>query len=187
MALSGANIVAAQIFTTTDGMALDTFVIQEAGGAGESAAAAFDKPERLARLSTRIEQALSGRIRLKEQLEKRPPFQSRAAVFTVPPRVIFDNKASRTHTLIEVNGRDRPGLLYDVTSALTELGLSIGAAKIATYGERVVDVFYVKDVFGHKVDEEPKLKRIRERLLTALAGPDAQAPAPTPKQEAAAE
>ena len=187
MALSGANIVAAQIFTTTDGMALDTFVIQEAGGAGESAAAAFDKPERLARLSTRIEQALSGRIRLKEQLEKRPPFQSRAAVFTVPPRVIFDNKASRTHTVIEVNGRDRPGLLYDVTNALTELGLSIGAAKIATYGERVVDVFYVKDVFGHKVDEEPKLKRIRERLLTALAGPDAQAPAPTPKQEAAAE
>ena len=88
--------------------------------------------------------------------------------------------------MIEVNGRDRPGLLFDVTNALTELGLSIGAAKIATYGERVVEVFYVKDVFGHKVDESTKLKRIRERLLLALAGPEAPT-APAPKQEAAAE
>ncbi|MBL8836237.1 MAG: [protein-PII] uridylyltransferase [Alphaproteobacteria bacterium] len=185
MALSGANIVAAQIFTTTDGMALDSFVIQEAGGAGEGAAAAFDKPERLARLSTRIEQALSGRLRIKEQLAKRPAFQSRAAVFTVPPRVIFDNTASRTHTVIEINGRDRSGLLFDVTDAITNLGLSIGAAKIATYGERVVDVFYVKDVFGHKVDEDAKLRRVRERLLAALAGPEAP-DAPTAKDDRAA-
>ena len=61
-----------------------------------------------------------------------------------------------------------------VRNALTELGLSIGTAKIATYGERVVDVFYVKDVFGHKIDEEHKLKRIRERLLAVLADPDAK-------------
>jgi [protein-PII] uridylyltransferase len=90
----------------------------------------------------------------------------------MPPRVLIDNKASANYTLIEVNGRDRPGLLYEVTGALTALGLSIGTAKITTYGERVVDVFYVKDVFGHKIDQESKLKRIRERLLAVLEEPD---------------
>ncbi|HJS33256.1 MAG TPA: [protein-PII] uridylyltransferase [Alphaproteobacteria bacterium] len=183
MALAGANIAGAQIFTMTNGMALDTFLIQDAA-AGEvsgapGAGVAFDRPERLARLSTHIEQALSGRLRLKEALARRPAIPSRTAVFTVPPRVLIDNAASATHTLIEVNGRDRTGLLFDVTSALTELGLSISTAKIATYGERVVDVFYVKDVFGHKIDQEHKLKRIRERLLAALADPDAEAGKPS--------
>jgi [protein-PII] uridylyltransferase len=60
------------------------------------------------------------------------------------------------HTVIEVNGRDRPGFLYDVTRAITDLGLQIASAKITTYGERVVDVFYVKDVFGHKVTHDGK-------------------------------
>jgi [protein-PII] uridylyltransferase len=182
MAIAGANIVGAQIFTTSDGMALDTFLIQEAGGAGEGAGHAFDRPERLAKLATAIELALSGRVKIAEALKRRLAVKSRTDVFTVPPRVFFDNAASRTHTVIEVNGRDRPGLLYELTNALTSLGLSITTAKIATYGEQAVDVFYVKDVFGLKVDEEPKLKRIRERLMAALEGGAAQAaPEPTPK------
>ena len=102
-------------------------------------------------------------------------FRSRTRVFRVPPRVLIDNSASASATLIEVNGRDRTGLLYELTSALTSLGLSIATAKIATYGERVVDVFYVKDVFGHKVDQDAKLKRIRERLLAVLTDPDERA------------
>jgi [protein-PII] uridylyltransferase len=173
MALAGANIVAAQIFTMVNGMALDIFLIQETAALGGSPGVAFDKPERLARLSALIEQALSSRLKLSEALAKRPAVQSRTRVFTVPPRVVVDNAVSALHTVIEVNGRDRPGLLFDVTRALTELGLSIGTAKIATYGERVVDVFYVKDVFGHKIDEERKLDRIRDRLLAALADPNA--------------
>jgi len=91
----------------------------------------------------------------------------------VPPRVLVDNAASATHTVIEVNGRDRPGLLYEVTRAITDLGLQISSAKISTYGERVVDVFYVKDVFGMKVEHDAKLDAIRERLLGALAEPGA--------------
>jgi [protein-PII] uridylyltransferase len=175
MALAGANIVGAQIFTMSNGMALDIFQLQDAAGMGDGSARAFDRPERIARLATHIEQALSGRVRLRETFSKRPAIASRTSVFRVPPRVLIDNSASATHTLIEVNGRDRPGLLYEVTRALTALGLSINTAKIATYGERVVDVFYVKDVFGHKIDQEPKLKRIRERLLAALAEPDDRA------------
>ena len=93
----------------------------------------------------------------------------------MPPRVLIDNTASATHTVIEVNGRDRPGLLYDVTRALTDLGLQISTAKISTFGERVVDVFYVKDMFGVKVEHQRKLDDIRARLYDALADTPAQA------------
>jgi [protein-PII] uridylyltransferase len=86
----------------------------------------------------------------------------------VPPRVLIDNAASTVHTVIEVNGRDRPALLFDLTRALNQLGLQIAGAKISTYGEKVVDVFFVKDVFGLKVEQEPKLARIRARLTRIL-------------------
>ncbi|MFK4985410.1 hypothetical protein ACI4B7_26655, partial [Klebsiella pneumoniae] len=89
-------------------------------------------------------------------------------VFKVPPRVLIDNKASTTHTVIEVNGRDRPGLLYDLTRALTNLSLQISSAKISTYGEKAIDVFYVKDVFGLKIGHGSKLAQIRDKLLAAL-------------------
>ena len=85
------------------------------------------------------------------------------------PRVLIDNKASLTHTVIEVNGRDRPALLFELTRALTGLNLQISNAKISTYGEKVVDVFYVKDLFGHKVEHDQRLKDIRERLLEVMA------------------
>ena len=90
----------------------------------------------------------------------------------VPPRALVDNTPSRSHTVIEVNGRDRPGLLYDITNAMTNLGLQISSAHISTYGERVVDVFYVKDVFGHKIEHERKLKEIRDTLLKTLEEPN---------------
>ncbi len=170
MALTGANILEAKIFTTTDGMALDTFFIQDAEGG------AFDRPDRLARLSTSIERALSGEVVLREALDKaRGSWPKRTDVFTVQPIVIFDNDASNTHTVIEVNGRDRPGLLHDVTYAMYRLSLSIASAQIATYGERAVDVFYVKDMFGLKVDQRHKLAAIEKRLLAALRPPEAKA------------
>ena len=163
MALSGASIVDAQIITMANGMALDTFVIQDAEGS------AFDSPSRLAKLTANIEQALSGRLRFDRELAKRrDQAPSRTRVFKVPPRVLIDNKASASFTVIEVNGRDRVGLLYDVTSAMTRLSLQISSAHISTYGERVVDVFYVKDVFGLKVEHERKLKEIRQTLVAAL-------------------
>ena len=93
---------------------------------------------------------------------------NRMKVFTVAPRALIDNKASNTRTVIEVNGRDRPGLLYDVTRALSEVGLQIASAKISTFGEEVVDVFYVKDVFGMKIEHERKLKATREALMASL-------------------
>ncbi len=164
MALSGASIVDAKIITMANGMALDTFVIQDAEG--ES----FDRPSRLAKLTTNIEQALAGRLRVNRELAKRrEAVPSRTRVFKVPPRVLVDNTASASHTVIEVNGRDRIGLLYDVTSAMTRHNLQIASAHISTYGERVVDVFYVKNVFGLKVEHERKIKEIRDALTAALS------------------
>ena len=89
--------------------------------------------------------------------------------------------------MIEVNGRDRPGFLHDVTSTLTAIGLQIVSAHITTYGERVVDVFYVKDVFGLKVEHEQKLQRLEERLLEAIAPAEERRPRATEPEPAAAE
>jgi [protein-PII] uridylyltransferase len=167
MAVAGASIDAARIFTLKNGMALDSFYVRSVQGGP------FDRPNQLARLSTAIEQTLSGRLKpLQELARLRSPIPSRLRVFRVEPRVLIDNKASATHTLIEVNGRDRPGLLYQVTLALTKLQLMIHSAKISTFGERAVDVFYVQNALGDKVESEARLKRIRERLLEALAEPE---------------
>jgi [protein-PII] uridylyltransferase len=170
MALTGASIVDAKVITLANGMALDTFWIQETSGR------AFDSPDRLDRLKSRIEDAIVGRIHTDRELKavRQRALPSRTRVFTVPPAVFFDNKASVTHTVIEVNGRDRLGFLHDVTSTLTSLGLQITSAHISTYGERVVDVFYVKDIFGLKVDDKTKLDQIEQRLLAAIAAPEDQ-------------
>ena len=168
IALCGANVVDAKISTTKDGMALDTFLIQDPDGGP------FARPDRLARLSALIHQALTGEIRPMEELQRRAKqsLPSRTRVFRVPPQVLIDNKASGRYTVIEVNGRDRPGLLYMLTNALLEERLQVGIAKISTYGEQVVDVFYVKDTFGMKIDHPGKLEQIRHALLYALIDQD---------------
>ncbi len=171
MALTRANVVDARIFTLTNGWALDMFYVQDAEGRP------FADEASLERLRARIAAALSGTIKLNRELAGRESLPKRAHVFQVPPRVFLDNSASRFATVIEVNGRDRPGLLYDVTRALTECGLQITTAKISTFGERVVDVFYVKDVFGMKVEHERKQEQVKARVLEALGGAEAEKPA----------
>ena len=84
------------------------------------------------------------------------------------------NCASAGHTVVEVNGRDRKGLLYRLTRVLAALKLQIASAKVSTFGARAVDVFYVKDQFGLKIEDERRLKAIRERLLAVLADPLAE-------------
>ncbi|MEK9644238.1 MAG: [protein-PII] uridylyltransferase [Alphaproteobacteria bacterium] len=177
MAVSGANIVDAKIFTTKDGMALDTFWVQNDNGDP------FDRPDKLALLYTRINHTLQGELRPREVLEDSDDgMPSRYKVFKVAPRVLFDNEASRTHTVIEINGRDRRGLVYDLTRVLTSLNLQIGTALITTFGETAVDVFYVKDVFGLRITHDSKLEQIRKALLDVLSddsGADAEdVPAP---------
>ncbi|WP_028878078.1 [protein-PII] uridylyltransferase [Terasakiella pusilla] len=164
MALTNGSIVDAKIATLSNGMALDTFSVQDQSNE------VFDSEQKIKRLAERIDKALKGEIYPASELEKvtRNTLKSRREVFTVPPRVLIDNKVSNAFTVVEVNGRDRLGFLYDVTRTLSELGLQINSAHIATFGERAVDVFYVKDVFGLKVNSETKLKSIREKLLETI-------------------
>ena len=172
LAIAGASIVDARIHTMTNGSALDTFWIQDAQGG------TFDAPHRLARLYVLIEQALSGRLHMGKEMRKASQglMGRRMRAIHVPPRVVVDNRASNTHTVIEVNGRDRPGLLHDVTAAISEQGLQIASAHVTTFGMRAVDVFYVKDVFGLKIENERKLTQIRTALLAALGAEDDAAP-----------
>ena len=180
IALCGATVVDSRINTMNNGMALDTISIQDAKGHE------VDQIKNLERLKKRLEEALTGQLRMAAEFEKRPPRPKRERLFAVAPRVLIDNKASNTNTVIEVNGRDRAGFLYDVTGALFQLGLQISSAKISTFGEEVVDVFYVKDVFGMKIDHKMKLKQIRESLLEALQDPNARKKAEEKKLEKAA-
>ena len=185
LAVAGASIVDARIHTLTNGMALDTFWVQDAAGG------AFDAPHRLARLSVLVEQALSGRLTLAAEIRRagQALLGRRMRAIHVPPRVVIDNRASHTHTVVEVNGRDRPGLLHDVTAAISDQGLQIASAHVTTYGVRAVDVFYVKDVFGLKIESDRKLASLRAALLEALASPDdpapLAAPLPTPRRRRA--
>ncbi len=162
LALAGVSVVDANILTLSNSMALDTFSLQDFEGQAI--------PEnRFARIKTRIVAALEGRLRLNQELPKAGSrLPSRVSALEVPPRVIIDNSASKVCSVVEVNGHDRPGFLSDVTKAITDLGLQIFSAHISTYGERVVDVFYVKDVFGMKVENETKIRQIREGLGKAI-------------------
>ena len=164
MALSGASIVDAKITTLGNGTALDSFWVQDVEDQ------AFTGTERLKRLKARIKDAIAGRLRPKQELnqESERRLTSRTEVFEVPPRVLVNNKASKSATVIEVNGRNRQALLYDITHALSKFGAQITSAHISTYGERVVDVFYIRDIFGLKVDSETKIKTLRKTLLTAI-------------------
>jgi len=169
MAISGANIVDAKIFTLANGMALDTFWIQDLEGKP------FDGPQRLARLAARVELSLSNRLDIQRELDgQRASWPKRDRVFTVEPSVLMDNNASDTFTVIEVNGRDRPGFLHVVTRALTRCSLQIATAHITTYGERAVDVFYVKDLFGLKVMNQDKLRQVSAEVEKSIRDFDAR-------------
>ncbi len=163
LGLIGATILDAKIFTTKDGMALDHFTVQDHDDA------AIASPKRLKRMEEVIRKTLAGDVIPREEFAKPPSIPSRTRkVFKVAPAVFIDNGISHTHTVIEVNGRDRPGLIHNLTRALFDLKLTISSAHIATYGERAVDTFYVRDLFGHKITHESRLKTIEERLIQAL-------------------
>jgi len=162
LSLAGANIVDAKGFTTTDGYAIEVFSIQN------SERKAFTDESRLKKLPKRIEKTLKGGVQLPEEFDAKGRVPKRLRPFTVEPRVLVLNSASDTYTVIEVNGRDRLGLLYDLGRALYALNLTIGSAHISTYGERVIDVFYVKDLFGHQITQAERIKTLQARLSAVL-------------------
>jgi [protein-PII] uridylyltransferase len=168
-ATAGANIVDAQIYTTTDGMALDTVAITREFPHEE------DEARRADRIAAAIEKALWGDLRLPEVMAKGAVPKGRIKAFAIEPEVIINNQWSNRYTVVEVSGLDRPGLLYDLTATLSKLNLNIASAHVATFGERAVDVFYVTDLMGAKISTPTRTATIK-RALIQLFGPQ-EAPA----------
>ncbi len=171
VAALGGNVVGARIYTSASGEALDVFHVQDSSGApfglGDSV--------KFGRLTAALEAAAGGR---------RPaggPFGAsdfgRSAVFTIAPSVSIDNDASIEATVIEVSGRDRPGLLAALARTLSDADLSIQSAHIDSYGERAVDAFYVSRLEGGKLIEPARIQALRGRLLDVLAATETPSPA----------
>ena len=162
-AVAGANIVDAQIFTTTDGLALDTIALTREFDRDE------DEARRAGRVAATIEQALRGDLKLPEVVGRRVPAKGRLKAFAVEPEVMLNNQWSHRFTVVEITGLDRPGLLYDLTTTLSKLNLNIASAHVATFGERVVDVFYVTDLLGAKITSPTRQAAIKRALFALFA------------------
>jgi [protein-PII] uridylyltransferase len=162
-AATGANIVDAQIFTTTDGRVLDTIAVSREFEQDE------DETRRGARIADTIEKALSGTLKLPEVVARRSATKGRFRAFAIEPEVTINNQWSNRYTVIEVMGLDRPGLLYELTATLSKLSLNITSAHVATFGERVVDVFYVTDLLGAKIASPTREMAIKRSLLQLFA------------------
>ncbi|MCC6778460.1 MAG: [protein-PII] uridylyltransferase [Hyphomicrobiales bacterium] len=173
-AMAGANIVDAQIFTTTDGRALDTIALTRELDHDA------DEERRAARIAETIEKALRGDLRLPEVVANRAGAKPKLKAFAVEPEVTVNNQWSNRYTTVEVTGLDRPGLLYELTATLSKLNLNIASAHVATFGERVVDVFYVTDLFGARITAPTRQATIK-RAMIALLTPAADGAAKSAK------
>ena len=162
LALVGANVVDARTYTTKDGYVTAVFWMQDAEGNEYEAA-------KLPRLRAMIEKTLGGEILAREALVSRDKLKKRERGFQFPTSISFDNDGSEIYTMIEVDTRDRAGLLYDLTRTLAENNIYIASAVIATYGAQVVDTFYVKDMFGLKIYSAAKQATLEKKLRHAIS------------------
>jgi [protein-PII] uridylyltransferase len=169
-AVAGANIVDAQIYTTTDGLALDTISISREFERDD------DELRRATRVGQSIEKAVLGELKLPDVVAKRALPKGRLKAFAIEPEVTINNQWSHRYTVVEVTGLDRPGLLYELTATLSQLNLNIASAHVATFGERVVDVFYVTDLLGAKISSPTRQAAIKRPLLALFTpqGSDAR-------------
>ncbi len=162
LALVGANVVDARTYTSKDGYATAVFWVQDIEGRPYEVA-------RLPRLRGMIDKTLKGEVVAREALKDRDKVKKRDREFRFPTHIIFDNEGSDIYTIIEVDTRDRPGLLFDLTRTLANNNIYIASAVIATYGAQVVDTFYVKDMFGLKLHAKTKQEALDRKLRQAIA------------------
>jgi [protein-PII] uridylyltransferase len=160
---AGANIMDAAIHTTTDGLALDTIYVNRAFELD------IDEERRAQRIANSIAAALTGTIKLGEVVRQKAESKSkRSKAFTVEPQVLVTNNWSERYSVIEVSGLDRPGLLFDLTAAISKLNLNIASAHVATFGERAVDVFYVTDLTGDKLTNASRQAAVQRHIRSVF-------------------
>jgi [protein-PII] uridylyltransferase len=161
LALVGANVVDARTYTSKDGWATAVFWIQDSEGHPYEVT-------RLPRLRSMIGKTLRGEVVARDALADRDRVKKREREFRFPTHITFDNEGSEIYTIIEVDTRDRPGLLYDLTRTLAANNIYIASAVIATFGAQVVDSFYVKDMFGLKLHIKAKQEALERKLRQAI-------------------
>ncbi|MFZ4124819.1 MAG: [protein-PII] uridylyltransferase [Rickettsiales bacterium] len=162
MALMGASIVSAKIRSVKEGVLLAEFGIQD------TQAHAFTEAERLERLPQLVAEALSGTLDFAAELPRRSVVRTGRKI-SVTAAVYMDDNVSNDATILEVNAQDRLGLLYDILGALEAEQLQIITAHIATYGQKAVDVFYIKDAYGLKLDHPAKRAQVIEHVMSVIA------------------
>jgi [protein-PII] uridylyltransferase len=169
MFLNRLNILEAQIHTWGNGIALDTFWVEDA---------TKDIERRLQQFKDDLEQILSGKVLLKDLLSKRnePNGIKQKVIPRVPEEVKINNQDSDFFTIVEVIGEDRLGILYELAQALTDHGCDIHFARVSTLGNRIVDVFYIQDEWGEKIGEKQKTDRLKQILLNRLTLQDGITP-----------
>ncbi len=161
LALVGANVVDARTYTSKDGYATAVFWVQDTEGHP------YDV-DRLPRLRGMIDKTLKGEVLPRTALADRDKMKKREREFRFPTHITFDNEGSEIYTIIEVDTRDRPGLLFDLTRTLAVNNIYIASAVIATYGAQVVDAFYVKDMFGLKLHAGHRQESLEKKLRQAI-------------------
>ena len=164
MAANGVNILGAQINTSKNGKVLDILQVNSPQGA------LITDELRWQKIQNDMRKVIAGEVKVSELVAKR----QRPTLLTSRPaprfatRVDIDNEVSEEYTVMDIYTHDKVGLLYLITSTLTEMGLYIGVSKISTKVDQVADVFYVRDIFGHKITAEEKLSDICNKLIAAI-------------------
>ena len=167
VAASGFDVVSAKIITRSDGYALDTFFIQTKDK--KPITDDYIRKKLIKYISTGLE----GRLNLEKELNiKWKEIPARYRAIKAPVRVIIDNKKSNNFTILEVKCKNAPGVLYRITKVITGLGCQINTANVSTYGDRVVDIFYLKNAFGSKIDDNKTIEKVRNGIYHILEESD---------------
>jgi len=169
MFLNRLNILQAQIHTWEDGTALDTFWVEDG---------TRDIERRLQQFKKDLKTILSGRASLRDLLLDRSDSNGikQKIIPRVPGDVKINNQDSDFYTIVEITAEDRLGILYEITQVLTDHGCDIHFARISTLGNRIVDVFYVQDEWGEKIEQKQKTDRLKQILLNRLTPQEEIAP-----------
>lgn len=165
VASAGASVRSVHAMTTAAGKAIDVFFLQSVEGG------AIADQEQVRRLHARLLAAARSR-----PAEKPSPLRrigDRRAMFQIAPTAAADLEASDRYLVIDAEGRDRPGLLHDLTAALAEMDLAIQSAHVATYGARAVDAFYLQEADGGRITSRHRIQAIERRLEAVLASGEA--------------
>ena len=165
LAGKGLQILSAEINTLARGLVFDRFFVVDPDYSSEPPS------ERLESVCLALRESLlhpTEKPPIFRQVWKAATDRSREALSQLSTKVRIDNHTSERFTIVDVFAHDRIGLLYTITRTLFELGLSVSLAKIGTYLDQVVDVFYVADQQGQKISDEGRRREVRERLLAAI-------------------